>query len=102
MSVIMPVYNEMPHLREALESALAQDMRDLELIVVDDGSTDGSGELLDDFAERDDRVTVLHERNSGWPGTPRNRDWIVPAASSCSSWTATTPSIRARCGRCWR
>ena len=73
VSVVMPVYNSMPYLTATLESVLAQDVAGLEVIAVDDGSTDGSGEELDCFAARDHRLTVIHQPNSGWPGAPRNR-----------------------------
>jgi len=65
VSVIMAVYNGGVALRPAIESVLDQSFRDLELIVVDDGSTDSSSALCDDFALRDPRVRVLHQRNAG-------------------------------------
>src|SRR6185436_4545819 len=52
-------------LRETLDSILAQEGADFELIAVDDGSTDGSGEILDEYAARDSRVRVLHQENRG-------------------------------------
>ncbi|QZY51891.1 glycosyltransferase family 2 protein [Leucobacter tenebrionis] len=73
VSVVIPVYNSMPYLTATLESVLAQDVESLEVIAVDDGSTDGSGEELDRFDELDERLTVIHQENSGWPGAPRNR-----------------------------
>ena len=65
ISVIMPVYNTGPLLRPAVESVLAQTWRDFELLLVDDGSTDGSGEVCDEYAARDGRIRVLHGRNGG-------------------------------------
>lgn len=65
ISVIMPVYNSGDYLRIAVKSVLEQNMRKLELILVDDGSTDGSAELCDKFAEQDSRVVVLHQKNQG-------------------------------------
>lgn len=73
VSVVIPVYNSMPYLTGTLESLVAQDLRDIEIIAINDGSTDGSGAELDRFAARDDRITVVHQENSGWPGMPRNR-----------------------------
>lgn len=63
VSVVLPVYNAGALLRDAVESILDQTYRDFELIAVDDGSTDGSGLVLDDFAARDARVRVIHQEN---------------------------------------
>ena len=70
----MPVYNTRPYLAECLDSVLASDLapEELEVVAVDDGSTDGSGELLDAYAERHRNFSVIHQANSGWPGGPRN------------------------------
>ena len=65
VSVIIPVYNQAKYLPEAVECVFAQEFRDYELILVDDGSTDGSGELCDEFARQDARVRVIHQENGG-------------------------------------
>ncbi len=65
VSVIMPVYNTATFLREAMESVTNQTLCDIEIIAVNDGSTDGSGNLLKDFASQDDRITVLEQTNQG-------------------------------------
>ena len=70
-SIIIPVYNVAPYLRECLDSVLAQSFTDWEAICVDDGSTDGSGLILDDYAAIDDRFTVIHKMNGG-VGSARN------------------------------
>ena len=54
-SIIIPVYNVAPYLRECLDSVIAQTFTDWEAICVDDGSTDGSGAILDEYAARDER-----------------------------------------------
>ena len=64
-SIIVPVYNVGPYLDDCLASAVAQTLSDLEIICVDDGSTDGSGELADEWAARDPRVRVVHKANGG-------------------------------------
>lgn len=65
VSVIMPVYNAGGYLRGAVESVLAQTLTDFELLLIDDGSTDGSGAVCDEYAARDSRVKVRHGRNGG-------------------------------------
>lgn len=70
-SVIIPVYNVEKYLSTCVESVLGQTHQDLELILVDDGSTDGSGNLCDDYARKDSRIKVLHKPNGG-QSTARN------------------------------
>lgn len=65
ISVIMPVYNSGAYLEPAIHSVLSQDFDSFELILVDDGSTDGSGQKCDEFAERDKRIKVIHQENKG-------------------------------------
>jgi len=65
ITVLMPVYNAGPFLAEAVDSLLAQTWSDFELLAMDDGSTDGSGGLLDRYAERDPRVRVVHAPHRG-------------------------------------
>ncbi|MBW9209494.1 bifunctional glycosyltransferase family 2 protein/CDP-glycerol:glycerophosphate glycerophosphotransferase [Mumia sp. zg.B21] len=67
----MPVYNVAPYLEECLESVLSQALQRIEVIAVDDGSTDGSGDILARFAQRDRRVTVVRQTNAG-QGAARN------------------------------
>ena len=71
VSVIVPVYNVRPYLEECLESVVAQTYQNLEILVIDDGSTDGSGEVCDQFAENDSRIRVVHQENKGL-GAARN------------------------------
>jgi Glycosyl transferase family 2 len=65
LSVVLPVYNGARFLGAALDSVLAQDFRDFECIAVDDGSTDQSAEILDEYQRRDARLHVFHQSNAG-------------------------------------
>lgn len=95
LSVIVPVYNVAPYLDQCLGSILSCGYSELEVIVVDDGSTDGSPVLCDAWAERDARLWVIHQPNAG-QSAARNRaleqmrgdyftfvdadDWVAPLA----------------------
>ena len=65
VSVIMPVYNAYLYVAKAIESVLQQTYQDFELILVDDGATDGSGEICEKYAAQDDRIVLIHEENGG-------------------------------------
>jgi len=65
ISVIMPVYNAAEYLPHAIESILRQTYRDFELLLVDDGSSDGSANICDAYAQKDDRIMVFHQENRG-------------------------------------
>ena len=65
ISVIVPVYNVAPYLRDCLDSVLRQKFGDFELICVDDGSTDGSSVILGEYAEKDMRVHIVRRANGG-------------------------------------
>jgi len=92
ISVIVPVYNVEPYLRKCLDSIVGQTYRDLEILVIDDGSTDGSGAICDEYIQ-DGRVRVFHTENRGlsaarnlgldnatgdWIGFVDSDDWIEP------------------------
>ncbi|MBQ3889957.1 MAG: glycosyltransferase family 2 protein, partial [Lachnospiraceae bacterium] len=65
ISVIVPVYNTLAYLDKCINSILNQTFTDFELLLIDDGSTDGSGEKLDEYASKDERVKVFHKENGG-------------------------------------
>lgn len=93
ISIIVPVYNVMEYLEECVQSICAQTYRNIEIILVDDGSTDNSGKKCDELAKADSRIRVIHKKNGGLSDA-RNRgieeargqfvgfvdsdDWIEP------------------------
>lgn len=96
VSIIVPVYNAEKYLKRCVDSILRQDYRDFELLLMDDGSSDGSAEICDGYERADSRVRVIHKENTGVSDT-RNQaldqaqgkfiqfldsdDWIVPEAT---------------------
>lgn len=65
ISVIVPVYNVAPYLTECLKSICAQTYRELEIILIDDGSTDESGDICEEWSRKDNRIRVFHQQNAG-------------------------------------
>lgn len=65
ISVVIPVYNVEKYLSECLDSVVNQTYKNLQIILVDDGSTDSSGKICDEYAEKDNRITVVHQKNAG-------------------------------------
>ena len=66
VSVLMPTYNTAKFLREAIESILSQSFKDFQFVIIDDGSTDGSGCILSEYAEKDSRIKIIrNEQNRG-------------------------------------
>ncbi len=65
VSIIIPVYNVEEYLRECVDSVINQTYKNLEIILVDDGSTDSSGKICDEYAEKDKRINVIHQQNGG-------------------------------------
>ena len=65
ISIIVPVYNVEKYLKRCIDSILNQSFTDFELILVDDGSTDNSGEIIDEYAIKDERIKVIHKENGG-------------------------------------
>ena len=97
VSIIVPVYNAVNTIGRCIESILNQQYTDFELLLVDDGSRDGSGIICDAYAKRDSRIRVIHKENSGVSDTRNlaleqacgtylqfldSDDWITPDATS--------------------
>ena len=83
VSIIVPVYNVEKYLRECLDSILKQTFKDFELILIDDGSKDKSGEICDEYAKLHSNITVAHQNNQGQAAARNNgvkiskSDWIM-------------------------
>ena len=71
ISVIVPVYNAEIYLEKCIASVVQQTYSDWELILIDDGSQDNSGKIIDDAANKDERIIAIHQKNAG-PGIARN------------------------------
>ena len=65
ISVIVPVYNVESYLEKCIDSIIHQTYKNLEIILVDDGSTDNSGKICDVYKEKDSRIKVIHKQNRG-------------------------------------
>ena len=72
ITVIIPVYNAEKYLRQCLDSVVNQTLRDIQILCVNDGSTDGSLAILQEYAGRDSRIEIIDQPNSGCPGLARN------------------------------
>lgn len=71
VSVIIPVYNVEPYLKQCMDSVVGQTLKDIEIICVDDGSTDGSLDILKEYATEDSRIQIIEQKNAG-AGAARN------------------------------
>ena len=98
ISVIVPVYNRKETLERCVQSLRGQTYSDLEIILVDDGSTDGSGALCNALAREDVRIRVIHKENGG-VSSARNAGIeaapIVVALSMLSQYTQLLPDLKA-------
>ena len=72
VSIIIPIYNTEKYLPKCLDSVLNQTYHNLEIILVDDGSSDNSGKIADESTKKDKRITVLHQKNQGQSSARNN------------------------------
>ena len=87
ISIITPVYNVSKYLDRCIESIINQTFDNFELILIDDGSTDDSGKKCDDWAIKDSRIKVIHQRNAGADASP------FLSFLSAGSCTSIVPSM---------
>lgn len=85
ISVIVPIYNVEKYLQRCVDSILNQTFSDYEVILVDDGSSDNSGKICDEYLKKDSRVVVIHQENNG-PGGARNTGLKWSFENSDSEW----------------
>lgn len=71
-SIIIPAYNMEKYISDAIESVISQTYKEWECIIVDDGSTDLTGNLIDEYAIKDSRIRALHQKHSGTAASARN------------------------------
>lgn len=81
ISIIVPIYNAALYLHRCIDSILAQRYADFELLLIDDGSVDGSGFICDEYAAKDSRVRVCHKQNGG-VSSARN----LGLDNACGEW----------------
>lgn len=87
ISVIIPIYNAEKYLDRCVSSAVNQSFQNLEILLIDDGSTDRSGAMCDNWQKRDERIRVCHKKNEG-PGIARNTGVKMARGGTSHSLTA--------------
>lgn len=95
VSVVLPVYNCEKYLEESVKSVLSQSYSNLELIIVDDGSTDNSGRIADVFMSEDSRVSVIHQKNLTLPVALNNG--FTGAKGEFFTWTSADNRMLPNC-----
>ena len=69
VSIIVPVYKTEKYLSKCMDSILRQDYQNIEIILIDDGSPDNSGQICDEYEKKDNRIKAIHQKNTGLSGT---------------------------------
>lgn len=85
VSVIIPVYNVEPYLKQCMDSVVGQTLKDIEIICVDDGSTDGSLDILKEYATEDSRIQIIEQKNAG-AGAAEIMVCVMRQVSICPFW----------------
>ena len=93
VSVIVPIYKVEPYLDQCVQSIVNQTYKNLEIILVDDGSPDNSPAMCDAWAEKDNRIRVIHKETAAFH-RHATRDWTRQPVITYNLWTATTGFCR--------
>ena len=72
VSIIVPIYNAEKYMKKGIDSIINQTLKEIEIILINDGSSDNSGKIADEYAKKDSRIIVIHQENSG-PSVARNK-----------------------------
>ena len=87
ISVIIPIYKVEKEIRRCIDSVLKQSYRNIEIILVDDGSPDDCPQICDEYKEKDNRIKVIHKKNGGLSGSTL-RLWILMIGLKMIMWSA--------------
>lgn len=101
VSVIIPVYKVETYLPMCVDSVLNQTYQNLEVILVDDGSPDDCPAICDEYAKKDKRIRVIHQKNAGL-SMARNAGLDICTGDYITLWTATTRRMLPLWRACWR
>ena len=102
ISIIIPAFNAELYLEEAIHSALAQSFADLEIIVVNDGSSDRTGKILEDMARRHERIIAIDNGRNEGAAFSRNVGIGAAAAIGSPCWMPTIGGINEDWPSCWK
>lgn len=86
VSVIIPVYNVEPYLKQCMDSVVGQTLKDIEIICVDDGSTDNSLDILREYAAEDSRIQIIEQKNAGAGAARNNGMRLCNRVNICLFW----------------
>lgn len=101
ISVIVPIFNVEAYLRPCIESILASTYTTLQIILVNDGSTDHSGEICDEYTRKDTRIEVIHQKNAGL--SPARNSGMKAAKGKYISFIDGDDYIHPKCMKCcWK
>lgn len=100
ISVIIPIYNVEKYLARCVDSIVNQTYKNLEIILVDDGSPDRCPQMCDDYAKKDSRIKVVHKKTVDFP-MPEMQEWLLLQASISALLTAMIMCLMTFLNVCW-